>query len=358
MDSSKHSNRLKYDDEISLLDLLVSIKRWGRFFIKHKFLLLFCALLGVGGSLIWRSFQNPVYQADLTLMLNDDSGSSVSGLTSILGQFGIPAASGKYNIDKLLEISRSRTIVEKVLFQKIDLAGREDFIANHFLNIYPYRKDWTHDLADFEIFEFKTNDTKVFSVADNFALKKLFHLIVGTDQLPGMLTLDYGREHYIMTYSMTTLSDTLSIEFIKRHFDAVKEFYIEKATEKQQVTYDLIAQKRDSILQDLGETEIQLANTKDRGIGSFSNQYNSRLSSINTKNALLKASLAKVEENLALAELALENKTPLIQLLDAPIYPLSAQRPSIARSLTYGLTLGVIIFICLITYSFLKQLDI
>ena len=358
MDRSKHSNRLKYDDEISLLDLLVSIKRWGSFFIKHKFLLLFCALLGVGGSLIWRSFQNPVYQADLTLMLNDDSGSSVSGLTSILGQFGIPAASGKYNIDKLLEISRSRTIIEKVLFQKINLGGSEDYIANHFLNIYPYRKNWTNDLADFENFEFKTNDTKVFSLADNFALKKLYHLIVGTDGLSGMLSLDYGREHYIMTYSMTTLSDTLSIEFIKRHFDAVKEFYIEKATEKQQVTYDLIAQKRDSILQDLGETEILLANTKDRGIGSFSNQYNSRLSSINTKNALLKASLAKVEENLALAELALENKTPLIQLLDAPIHPLSGQRPSIARCISYGFAIGLFLFLFVIISSFIKHLKI
>lgn len=357
MDSSQNSDyKPEYDDEISLIEFILSIKNAFNHLIRHWLQFSFCIGLAIASILLWSSRQDVTYTAPLTLMLNDDGGSQVSGLSGVLGQFGIPLSSGKYNIDKLLEISRSRTIIENVLFQNIDFSGSHDFLANHIISKYELDVKWSKKNAEYEQFRFTSGKTEEFGPFENYALKNIYSLIVGRDGNEGLLNLDYGREHYIMTYAMTSLSDTLSLEFINRHYSTVKDFYIQKAVEKQQLTYNLISDKRDSIYSNLIQTEQNISSLRDQGLGSFSNRYNNKISDLNTQSLILKTALGKAEENLAIAQLALENKTPLIQIIDPPIYPISPNRPSLLRNIAFGIIFGTALAGSFLFISFLRRI--
>ena len=358
MSPSNLDQKKQYDDEVSLIEFFISLKQWFLFFLRYRYLLFFSIVLATSGVFLWNKLQSIKYQADLTFMLSDDLGSQVSGLSGILGQFGLPVSSGKYNIDKLLEIAQSRAIIEVVLFDKVFIGEHQDYIANHMIDLYGLNKKWINKSPDFENFRFSSSRASNFSAQENYALKRLYNTIVGSENKEGLLTIDYGRDHYIMTSSFTSISDTLSVEFVKKHFLALKKYYTSKAIEKQKHAFDLVQAKRDSVYNSLKIVELSVAGYKDRSLGSFSNVSGATLSDLNTQSIILKTALAKAEENLAIAHFALESNTPLIQLIDDPILPIESIKSSWLRLLSVGFIAGLFLFFSLLSLSFLRTLKV
>ncbi len=95
----------------------------------------------------WNSNRPPTYQAELTLMLSDDGGQSITGISSIIGRFGLPVSSGKYNIYKLLEIARSMHILEQVLQHTYWIDGKEYNIAEELIRLHDIDKSWLENLG-------------------------------------------------------------------------------------------------------------------------------------------------------------------------------------------------------------------
>ncbi len=133
--------------------------------------------------------------------------------------------------------------------------------------------------------------------------------------------MEYGRDHYIMTLSLESLSEDLSIQYLNAHFDNLKNFYFDKAVEKQRSSYDIIRAKKDSIYSSYDAKESEITRLRDLNQNSFRNTSSEQLSKLSTESLGLMTAYAKAEENLAIAELTLQNNTPLILLLDPPIKP-------------------------------------
>lgn len=344
-----------YEDEVSLLDFLVSVKKSALFLWHRRFLLSICFFLAFG-FLGLKQYLSPVeYKAALTFMLSDDLNNQVGSVSSILGQIGLPISSGRYNIDKLVEIAKSRSIIELVLFEEILLGGKTDFIANHIIRLYDINAQW----ADrFGIIEFTHSNIDSFSLAENYALLTLHKKIVGNKDLNGLLNVDYGRDHYILSTRFHSVSDTLSVTFTNLHFAALKEYYTNKAIERQEQALGIVEEKRDSIATALSLTERLIAQNQDQTIGSFSNRTNAQLSELNTRSVILKTALAKAEENLAIAQFAKQTNTPLIQLIDAPLLPVEKLSPSIFRILLWGFAGGFLIFFLALSLFFLWSLKV
>ena len=329
---------IRPEDEISLDDFLRGIKYWLLKVTKNWVLFLVLISTCIAGLLLWRTTQKPTYNAQLTLMLSDDGASSLSGLSGVLGQFGLPVSSGKYNIDKLIEISRSRRIVESVLNKEIVVANQSDKIANHIINFYELAEVWesdAHTQKDIIITDDSSMD------AYNYIIKNLYHLVVGHNGSDGLLSTDYGRDHYIMTFEFNSISEELSIAFLKEHFNALRSFYIEKSIEKQKKTFDIVKSKKDSISRALRQTEREIAIEKDKNSQAFRSSSSTKLSDLSTQSLILKTAYAKAEENLAIADLALQDRSPLIQIIDAPMSPIRPNEPSLFRLVFLGLILGL-----------------
>jgi len=124
-------------DEISLRLLADKLRMWFHEIVRYWYIPGLFILLGIGYQ-AYRYFKYiPVYTATITFNVDEDEGGGNSGLTGILGQFGLGSVKpSRYNLDKILALSKSRRVIQESLFSKVIVNGKEDYLANHLLNEY------------------------------------------------------------------------------------------------------------------------------------------------------------------------------------------------------------------------------
>jgi len=321
--------------------ILTSLKAW-------KLILLTAFLMGLFVFLIKKN-KPEVYKSELTFMLNEDERGGLGGLSSVLGSFGLGIGSGESNLDKILELAKTRRITQNTIFTKIDIDGKNDFLANHFIQMLQEHDEWTKkdglfmpedDSLSLENFIFNHDSIENFTILENKALKKIHGHIAGNDYKNGILNCYYNELTGIMALIIDCYNDELAVSLTNIIFQKLSDFYIEKAIEKQSYDYDVIKSKYDSINTTLANVEYRLASFED------SNQNLYRKKDILTKNRLnsekqkLQFMSGKAEEQLQIAQITLENRTPYIQVVDHPLLPLRPQNNSPLFYFIIGFILG------------------
>ncbi len=337
--------RQQYADEITLDEVVTSVAdviRW----IKSNALGLglFC-LISIAAAIFWSLQKEDQYVAELSFMLNDDNNPQISGVSGVLSQFGITPSGGKYNVDKLLAIARSNRIIESTLLNNVDISGKEQTLASHFIDVYQLDSKWGEQKPDLK--NYRIDTAQLTNPEAQYVLKSLKTLIAGNKQSrsSALLTSDYGNTDYIMSFYMKSLSDSLSITFVNELYKEVSSFFIDKAVERSEKIFNLILAERDSITTLISNTAFSVAQLKDSNAGSFRNKNNVEIALLESKLVGYQAALNQIIENLARAEYAVKTSAPLIQLLDAPSYPLTPQKPSILKYSLFGFAVGFILYI-------------
>ena len=320
------------DSDISLKEFILKIKAYFAALIKSwKFITLMgflCALL----MFAWKFNTKALYKADLTFMLNEDESGSLGGLSALMGQFGLSSGSSESNLDKILQLSRTRTITQKAFFEKANIDGKEDYIANHFISSFEKMKKWksrglsnllgSDDKYNIENFRFTHDSIENFSLLDKKALKKIHTLIAGNESEGGYFTSDYSDLTGIMKFSILTTDPELSIVTVNQMFDKLSSYYVEKSVEKQEYDYKVIKSKYDSIATELNIVQGKLAYVQDSNRDLFRKQDQLVENKLRIEEQKLFTIYAEAEKQKQIAELTLNNKTPYIQAIDKPIGPL------------------------------------
>ena len=336
----------QYDDEISLRDLIFKLKSfvaevWRYWHIPALCIVLVCAFQ------VYKYFTfEPVYPAKITFSVDEDEGGSAQGLTGILGQFGLGSVRpSRYNLDKILALSKSRRVIEHTLFSKLELDGKEDFLANHMMIEYDLKTPGTKKGESGNVFQFTHDSLAIFNRTENEMLITLYNFIIGPPENPkeALISADYNEDTNIMSLSVSTTNEALSIALAKRMFESLSDYYVNKAIEKQLKTYTVVSAKKDSVLTVLKGTEYQLANFKDshRGLLMRTDQINELR--LQREITALSAMYAEVLKNTEVADFSLKNKMPFIQVIDSPLSPIQPTQISLLRKLILGILIGGII---------------
>jgi len=196
--------------------------------------------------------------------------------------------------------------------------------------------------GDAEPFVFTHDSIPAFTRRENEVLKSLYYFIIGPPDQPdlALLTADYNEDTNIMSLTASTKDETLSLQLARRMFQSLSDYYINKAIEKSKTTYRIVTMKRDSVLGELRSAEYQLANFKDRNRGLFMRtDYVTELRLQRDVTALA-TMYGEVLKNVEVADFSLRNKTPFIQIIDAPIPPIEPTQISLLRKIAIGIILG------------------
>jgi hypothetical protein len=330
-------------DEISFKDLVLQMRSWIQELFRHWLVIAFFALIGLGYQAYKYYKYIPVYPATITFNVDEDEGGGNQGLTGILGQFGLGSVRpSRYNLDKILALSKSRRVIQESLFSKITIDGKEDYIANHLMR--EYKLNETGDSKK-TTFVFTRDSITEFTPEENSMLLILYATIIGPPDQPkkALLTSTYNEDSNIMTLSVTTTNETLSLSLAQRMFESLSKYYINKAIEKSMKTYNLVSMKRDSVLGVLKSTEYQLANFRDthKSLLMRTDQINELR--LQREITALGAMYAEVLKNVEVADFTVKNKIPFIQVIDTPIPPIQPVRLSFIRQIILGLIIGGII---------------
>jgi len=181
-----------------------------------------------------------------------------------------------------------------------------------------------------------------FDRRENEVLLLLYNLIIGPPDTPKkvLLTADYNEDTNIMSLSVTTTDEVLSLELSKRMFESLSNYYINKAIEKQVLTFKIVSAKRDSVLAVLKSVEYQLANFIDTHRSLLMRTDKVAELRLQRELTALSAMYAEVLKNTEVADFSLRNKTPFIQVIDAPILPIAPVKLALIRQLIIGLIIG------------------
>ena len=335
------------DDEITLKELIEKILEFWREIWKRKWWIILISLPFMAYFGYKAKTTKVVFTAKLTYMLNDGSGGG-GGLAGILGSFGL-GEGGKVNLDKIVELSKSRNIMQKVAFTKIPLdtfQGRNDYIANHIIALYELDKKWTNKRKDWTGFRFKTDSISRFSKDELAASKMLYKVMIGglKTKLP-IFTNSYNEDTGILTMSGNTVNEELSINICNLTYDALKEYYIESTTKGNQTTFAYVQEKTDSIFALLRAKEFQLSRFNDSHRNLSDPDLLTQRKLIETEILKLKTMYAEATKNKELADFSLTTGTPDITIIDAPLPPLDAEGESLIVSLIKGGLLGSLVAI-------------
>jgi hypothetical protein len=250
------------------------------------------------------------------MLQEEDSGSPSSTATSAdpLSAFLLTRVTSKaINIDKLNEISRSQKVFVNVLFSKCIIRGKEDFLINHYLNIYNGQTE-----SYFKNFRglngLNRNQYRVFfSVMRDINLNS----ISIEEQKSGAFKLQ-----------IKTIDEELSKVMCEIFYQNISNFYIDKTTEKAQRNYIFLRNRLDSIKNLLYATEYQVANFEDRAQNLLLLTARVPQARQMRNTEYYKMIFLETLKSFEASKVALNNITPIFQVLNRPYYPLYSERES------------------------------
>lgn len=333
------------EDEITLKAILLGIKDYSVTVLRHWWLIILIAL-PFAAWFAYVAYTTPTqFTARLTFMINEDEGGA-GGLGGLASQFGfnLGAGGGEFNKEKIVSLSKSGRIIHPVIMDSIEIAGKSDLLGNHLLDIYGIRAKWKEaGRKKFENFYFTHDSIPGFTRIENSVLKTCYGYIVGSAKRPALSTCSFNEDSGILTIKTKTLSEELSYQLTNSIYDKLSTFYIKQQTEPQQKSFAAIKAKVDSLNNLISAKEYELAKIKDANNNVILRQYRLREDRLQRELPAYALQYGTLLKNLENADFVLNSSTPFFQVIDAPFYPLGADKKVVLISLILGTILGGVV---------------
>lgn len=353
MNQGQNNNTVPYDaDEITLKELIDKILEFVKEIWSKKWWVLLLAL-PLAAYFGYKAKMIPVtFTAPLTYTLNDGSGGG-GALSGILGSFGL-GKGGKVNLDKIVELSKSRNIIQKVLFTSIPLDtfdGKKDFIANHLITLNEWDKKWTTKEKNWIGFRFANDSIATFSKDELSALKMVYGEVVGSGSKKNpIFSNGFNEDTGILTIASTTVDEELSIDISNRVFNELKSYYLNNATKGNKTSFEFVQAKTDSVFALLRAKEFQLSRFNDSHRNLTDPNLLTQRKLIETEILKLKTMYAEATKNREIADFSLAAGAPDIAIIDEPLPPLDANGESWVVALIKGALIGGLMAIFIIIF--------
>ncbi|MBS4063130.1 MAG: hypothetical protein KGZ74_01145 [Chitinophagaceae bacterium] len=338
-------------DEVSIKELFLKIKEWVAYFKTQWQILVFVGVLSASVSFLYAYLQKPIYTATLSFALDDEKSSGggivgALGLANSLGfDLGSGSVSGAFSGANLLELMKSRSLVEKTLLQPITVKGKTISLATYYMKMTEMNKDMgkTFFLTS-DLFPPLANRS-TFSLQQDSLLGIMYHQIVGKNGLLSVAQKD--KKISILSIDVKSKDELFSKNFAEKLAIVVSTFYIETKSKKAKLNYEILQKQTDSIRNELNMAISGMAEAND-----LTYNLNPALNRLRTPSARKQidvqantAILTQLVSNLEMAKVGLRKETPLIQIIDTPILPLPKEKISKMKITIGGGFLGFFIYI-------------
>ena len=331
----------QYNDEIQLKDILIKLSEYKGYLLKKKFTIIgFSFLFFMMGVVI--AFRSETkYNAELTFVVEGEKGGgSLGSMSGIASQFGFDlggSSSATFSQSNILELLKSRGVIENTLLQNIKVNGKEDLLIEHYLEINKVKESWLendnfdgisyHDKSTF------THDSISGGIWKNIIENKL------------IVELE-SDEANIITLSYLSLNDEFAKGFVESLIGEMSKMYISHQTAQANNTLDFLQNRADSVFSELEIAEEDFARVKD--INQRIVKASGRLKELQLMRRVevLNTMYLEIVKNLELSKIALLNKTPIINIIDRPILPLVEDKISKTFAGLLGGFLGGFLSVC------------
>jgi len=339
--------------EITLKDVILKLIEWWRFLLSKWNILLFAVTVGAVIGLTYSFISKTKYVAELSFALDDDkSGGGALGALGLASQFGIDLGSnggGAFNGDNLLELMKSRSMVEKTLLTPITLDNKRQTLAQYYMLFSGFYED-NPQLKDVNFLP--DIDRTQFTLKQNGVLGSLYNKIVREN-----LTVDKAdKKLTIIAVKVESENESFSKSFAEILVKNVSDFYIETKTKKSARNVAVLQRQTDSVRRELNAAITGVAANSDVNPNPNPSLQIIRVPSMRRQVDVQAntAILTELVKNLEISRMSLRKETPLVQVIDRPILPLEKRKPGkIVAAIIGGFVFGFFTVLFLLFRKFI-----
>ncbi|MCX2481794.1 lipopolysaccharide biosynthesis protein [Pedobacter sp. MC2016-15] len=339
---TKENHRPIETDEITLKDLILKVKIFYNYLISKWLIIVITSLIGGALGYIYASKQKFNYTAATTFVLEEESSKGgglgqYAGLASMVGLDLGGGGGGIFQGENILELYKSRKMIESTLLTKFKLNGSDRLLIDQYIQMNDLRMTWDKR-PDLKNIQFK-----------NFADSNATRI---QDSLLGVFALDIknnllsiskpDKKLSIIDVEVKSKDEIFSKVFNETIVKNVNDFYIKTKTKKSLFNLSILQRQTDSVRNALHGAIVATAAITDAtpnlNITRQVLRAPGQRSQINAEAN--KAILSQLVQNLELSKIALRNETPLIQVIDGPRFPLQKSKVGYVKGVTVGIFLA------------------
>lgn len=326
------------NEDVSLKDLIIKLKDWWQYLLSKWMLIVILSFFGGVIGFFYAKSLDPIYKADLSFALEDDqSGGGLGGALGIASQFGLDmggGAGGAFSGDNLMELMKSRYMVEKALLTAVSVDNQVQTLADYYIKVNGLRESWK-DKSNLSNISFPLNsDRSKFSRTQD-SLLGLFH----SDLIKNSLTVSkLDKKLSIITVSVKSINENFSKYFCDVLVKEVSDFYVDTKTKKSVQNLSILQHQVDSVKRKLNSAIGGVASSADLNPNPNMARNVLRIPS-QTRQIDVQANqaiLIEMVKNLEVSKISLRRETPLIQIIDIPRFPLEKKQLGKSKSALMG----------------------
>ena len=295
-------------EEATLKDVIISIRDYTRE-LKKKFILISTVLIiSIISGLVYSSIQKDKFEAVLSFIVEGQSeGPNLSSISGMASQFGLDlggSSSSTFSQQNVIELLKSRKVIESTLSKSCIVNNEEDILLNHYISI-------NNMIEDGENISFFSSS------------KDSITNIIWKEIIEFKIDLSYQNdEANILNLTYTSTNSEFAKNFTELLVEEISQMYSHYQTEKTRNSLKNLELRSDSIFRELKNSERNLARVKDRNLRVIN--ASGRLDEIQYMREVqvLNAIYLELIKNTELVKMNLLNETPIIQLIDVPVLPL------------------------------------
>lgn len=349
------------ENKVSLADIKKAVKEYCLFLWSKKWIVVAAGIIGVIIGIIHAYTYKPTYTATYKFSIESKS-SGGGGLNALSMIAGLSSSSGTFSGDNLVELFRSRTMVEMALLKPIVVDGDtmnlleykiladssrnkcdeinhdEDPSKPHIASICDITFPYGQSRETFS----REQDSIIMGIATAMILKD-----IGIEKIDKKLSYAY--------FSISSKDERFAKEFSTSMINTVFDFYLQSKRVKSQRNIDEFQARADSIRKELNKSLYALAHYRDLNMNPSKNVLGVEQLKYQTDIQINTSAYSEIAKNIEVMKLDMAKSEPLIQEIDIPRYPLeNDKKGKVKTGLKYGIVLGFLsVFILCVIHFFL-----
>ena len=358
-DKDLQKRDLPKDDDLTLKEIVHTLQGYYVYLRSKIKYIAVVVLLGALLGAAYAGLKSPEYTASLSYALEEGK-SGGGGFASLAGSFGVNVGSvrgnsGAFTGNNLMELYKSRSMVEQTLLAPVVANGQKMSLAEYYIRDKEWREDWKEEPE-------LNKQLKFYPQADRDLFTR------SQDSIMGLIYEELTEEHLsveqkdkemsIRTIQLTHPNEYFAQQFTLSLTETVTDFYVETKSKRSKENLEILQKQTDSVRNALNKSIKQLAVANDNNFG-LNPAYRVETVSSAKEQVDVQANTAILEElvkQTEMAKVSFRKQTPLIQVIDRPILPLEKEETGFLKSVVIGSFIaGFLVVVFFIAYREYKK---
>lgn len=334
---------------VKMSDLIDGAIRFLEFVLIKIKLAIILIIVCIGIAFLWSFIQKPKYEGKVSFILEEKSNGMGASLSGLASQFGfdigsLTGSAGLFAGDNILDILKSRTIIEKVLLSRLDSAAKKQTptLADNYLTWGNLSVQCSYE---------QTMPNKPNSRLQDSVLLLIYQKLIKKNLSVERL----NKKGSIIEVNTVSPNEAFSKLFTERLVFETIKMYVDIRTSVSAKNIQRLELQSDSLMRLLNAKSYKSASLQVLDANAAFKATAVPVEVSQREKSVTYALYSEVMKNLEASKMALAGQTPVINLLDKAKYPLENKQISLLKLLLIGLGAGIMIFGAIVFITYPRQ---